>query len=100
YQKEALMLVKREGQYRPISTAEFSQRVRNISAGLRALGLKREDKLIILSENRPEWVMVDLAAICLGAVTVPIYTSLTPQQIRYIINDSEARFVVCSSPEM
>lgn len=100
YQKEAMMLVKREGQYRPISTAEFSERVRNISAGLRALGLKREDKLIILSENRPEWVMVDLAAICLGAVTVPIYTSLTPQQIRYIINDSEARFVVCSNPEM
>ncbi|MCR4395711.1 MAG: long-chain fatty acid--CoA ligase [Candidatus Saccharicenans sp.] len=100
YQKEALMLVKREGQYRPISTAEFSERVRNISAGLRVLGLKREDKLIILSENRPEWVMVDLAAICLGAVTVPIYTSLTPQQIRYIINDSEARFVVCSNPEM
>ncbi|MGQ9800218.1 MAG: AMP-dependent synthetase/ligase [Candidatus Saccharicenans sp.] len=100
YQKEALMLVKREGQYRPISTVEFSQRVRNISAGLRTLGLKREDKLIILSENRPEWVMVDLAAICLGAVTVPIYTSLTPQQIRYIINDSEARFVVCSNPEM
>ncbi|MGB9906821.1 MAG: AMP-dependent synthetase/ligase [Candidatus Saccharicenans sp.] len=100
YQKEALMLVKREGQYRPISTAEFSERVRNISAGLRVLGLKREDKLIILSENRPEWVMADLAAICLGAVTVPIYTSLTPQQIRYIINDSEARFVVCSNPEM
>lgn len=100
YQKEALMLVKREGQYRPISTAEFSRRVRNISAGLRALGLRREDKLIILSENRPEWVMVDLAAICLGAVTVPIYTSLTPPQIKYIINDSEARFVVCSNPEM
>lgn len=100
YQKEAMMLVKRKGQYRPISTAEFSRRVRNISAGLRALGLKREDKLIILSENRPEWVMVDLAAICLGAITVPIYTSLTPQQIRYIINDSEARFVVCSNPEM
>ncbi|MCR4409557.1 MAG: long-chain fatty acid--CoA ligase [Candidatus Saccharicenans sp.] len=100
YRKEALMLVKREGKYCPISTDEFSQRVRNISAGLRAFGLKSGDKLIILSENRPEWVMVDLAAICLGAVTVPIYTSLTPPQIKYIINDSEARFVVCSNPEM
>ncbi len=100
YRKEALMLVKREGKYSPISTDEFSQRVRNISAGLRALGLKSGDKLIILSENRPEWVMVDLGAICLGAVTVPIYTSLTPPQIKYIINDSEARFVVCSNPEM
>ncbi|MCX8159770.1 MAG: long-chain fatty acid--CoA ligase [Candidatus Saccharicenans sp.] len=100
YRKEALMLVKREGKYCPISTEEFSQRVRNISAGLRALGLTSGDKLIILSENRPEWVMVDLAAICLGGVTVPIYTSLTPPQIKYIINDSEARFVVCSNREL
>lgn len=100
YRKEALMLVKREGKYCPISTDEFSQRVRNISAGLSAFGLNSGDKLIILSENRPEWVMVDLAAICLGAVTVPIYTSLTPPQIKYIINDSEARFVVCSNPDM
>lgn len=100
YQKEALMLVKKEGKYRPISTAEFSRRVRNISSGLRTLGQKKDDKLIILSENRPEWVMVDLANICLGGVTVPIYTSLTPEQIKYIINDSEARILVCSNQAM
>ncbi|MDI6850137.1 MAG: long-chain fatty acid--CoA ligase [Candidatus Saccharicenans sp.] len=100
YRKEALMLVKKEGKYSPISTAEFSRRVRNISAGLRALGLRSGDKLIILSENRPEWVMVDMATVCLGAVSVPIYISLTPEQIKYIIKDSEARFVVCSNSEM
>jgi len=100
YQKEALMLVKKEGNYVPISTAEFSARVRNISSGLRALGLKKGDKLILLSENRPEWVMVDMATVCMGAVTVPIYTSLTPEQIKYIIKDSEASFVVCSNLEM
>ena len=97
YRKEALMLVKREGKYQPISTAEFSRRVRNISSGLRTLGQKKGDKLIILSENRPEWVMVDLANMCLGGVTVPIYTSLTSEQIKYIINDSEARILVCSN---
>lgn len=100
YRKEALMLVKKEGKYSPISTDEFSRRVRNISAGLRALGLRSGDRLIILSENRPEWVMVDMATVCLGAVSVPIYISLTPEQIKYIIKDSEARFVVCSNPEM
>ena len=100
YRKEALMLVKKEGKYSPISTDEFSRRVRNISAGLRALGLRSGDKLIILSENRPEWVMVDMATVCLGAVSVPIYISLTPEQIKYIIKDSEARFVVCSNSEM
>lgn len=97
YQKEALMLVKKQGKYQPISTAEFSRRVRNISSGLRTLGQKKGDKLIILSENRPEWVMVDLANICLGGVTVPIYTSLMPEQIKYIVNDSEARILVCSN---
>ncbi|MBC7363039.1 MAG: AMP-binding protein, partial [Candidatus Aminicenantes bacterium] len=100
YQKEAFMLVKREGKYRTISTAEFARRVRNISSGLRTLGQKKGDKLIILSENRPEWVMVDLANICLGGVTVPIYTSLTPEQIKYIINDSEARLLVCSNESL
>lgn len=100
YVKDALMLVKKEGKYRPISTAEFSQRVRNISSGLKVIGLKKGDKLIILSENRPEWVMVDLAAICQGGITVPIYTSLTPEQIKYIINDSEAKFVVCSNSDL
>jgi long-chain acyl-CoA synthetase len=100
YVKDALMMVKKEGKYQSISTAEFSRRVRNISSGLKVLGLKKGDKLIILSENRPEWVMVDFAAICQGGITVPIYTSLTPEQIKYIINDSEARFVVCSNPDL
>lgn len=100
YPRKPLMLVKKEGQYTPITTEEFSERVRNISAGFRALGLKSGDKLIILSENRPEWVMVDMATVCLGAVSVPIYISLTPEQIKYIIKDSEARFVVCSNQEM
>ncbi len=100
YSNKPLMLVKKEGKYAPITTEEFSGRVRNISAGFRALGLRSGDKLIILSENRPEWVMVDMATVCLGAVSVPIYISLTPEQIKYIIRDSEARFVVCSNQEM
>ncbi|HEK86489.1 MAG TPA: long-chain fatty acid--CoA ligase [Candidatus Aminicenantes bacterium] len=100
FANKALMLVKKEGQYQPISTRDFARRVRNISSGLKSLSLKKGDKLIILSENRPEWVMVDLAAICQGAITVPIYTSLTPEQIKYIVNDSEARFLVCSNLEL
>jgi Long-chain acyl-CoA synthetases (AMP-forming) len=98
YPGKALMLVKKEGRYQPIITEEFARRVKNISSGLKSLGLKKGDKLIILSENRPEWVMVDLATICQGGITVPIYTSLTSEQIKYIVNDSEARFVLCSNP--
>ncbi len=100
HQKEALMLAKKNGQYQPISTADFARRVRNISSGLKASGLNKGDKLVILSENRPEWVMVDVATVSQGGVTVPVYTNLTPDQIKYIINDSEAKFLVCSTQKL
>jgi long-chain acyl-CoA synthetase len=100
YPKPALFLVKLEGSYAPISTAEVENRVRELSLGFQELGLRPGDKAVILSENRPEWVMTDLAILCAGGVTVPIYTSLLPEQIKYIINDSDARIVVCSTREL
>jgi len=100
YRKDDLLSAKREGRYVPISTAEFEARVRSLSAGLRELGLRPGDKVVIFSENRPEWVMTDFAVICAGGVTVPIYTSLMPEQVKYIINDSDASFVVCSTREL
>jgi len=100
YPKPDLFLAKREGSYAPISTAEFETRTRELSLGFRELGLEAGDKVVILSENRPEWVMTDLAVLCAGGVTVPIYTSLLPEQIKYIVNDSEARIVVCSNRDL
>ena len=97
HQREDLMMAKKNGQYQPLSTAEFARHVRNISSGLKALGLNKGDKVVILSENRPEWVMVDVATVCSRGVAVPVYTNLTSDQIRYIINDSQARFLVCSN---
>ncbi len=99
YPKPDLMLYKKEGQYQPISTEVFGETVKKLSLGLWELGLRPEDKLIILSENRPEWVMTDLATIGLGGVTVPIYTTLVADQIRYIIDDSDAKIVVFSNEE-
>ncbi|MCX7974969.1 MAG: long-chain fatty acid--CoA ligase [Candidatus Aminicenantes bacterium] len=99
YAKPDLMLYKKHGQWIPLSTEEFGQKVKKLSLGLWELGLRPEDKLIILSENRPEWVMTDLATISLGAITVPIYTTLMPEQIRYIIDDSDAKIVVYSDQE-
>jgi len=98
--KPDLFLVKREGSYAPISTAEFETRVRELSLGFRELGLRPGDKAVILAENRPEWVMTDLAILCAGGVSVPIYTSLLPKQVKYIINDSDAVIVVCSNREL
>jgi len=96
YRKDDLMLYKKEGQYTPISTEEFEKKVISLALGLNQLGLKKGDKLAILSENSPDWVMTDFAAICQGALTVPIYTSLTAQQVEYILQDSDTSIVVVS----
>ncbi|MBM3295824.1 MAG: long-chain fatty acid--CoA ligase [Candidatus Aminicenantes bacterium] len=100
YPKPDFMLVKKGGVYTPISTEEFGLRVRRFALGLKDLGFAKGDKLIILSENRPEWTIADFASVCQGGVTVPIYTTLMPEQIKYIINDSDAQIVVVSNEEM
>jgi len=74
--------------------------VKGLTLGLKELGLTAGEKLVILSENRPEWVMTNFANLCLGATTVPIYTTLAPEQIRYIVDDSDAKIVVCSNLDM
>jgi len=99
YPRPDFMLFKKEGKYVPLSTQEFGRRVRNFCLGLRDLGLGRQDKIVLLSENRPEWVICDLANLCLGAITVPIYTSLVSEQIKYIVDDSDAKAVIVSNEE-
>lgn len=97
YPKPEFMLHKKEGRYVPISMEEFGAKVKHFSLGLKELGVGAGDKVIILSENRPEWVMSDFSILCLGAITVPIYTSLVPEQIKYIIDDSDAKVVIWST---
>jgi long-chain acyl-CoA synthetase len=100
YPKDNLLMFKKEGRYVSLSSQDVWDRVRFLSRGLRALGLQPRDKLIILSENCPDWVMTDFAALCAGATTVPIYPTLMPEQIKYIIDDSDAKVVVCSTREL
>ncbi len=97
YQKPDLMLFKKEGAFTPISTREFGDGVKFLSLGLKSLGFEAGQKLCLLSENRPAWTMTDFAALCAGGLTVPIYTTLVPEQIRYIIEDSDATVVVVSN---
>jgi len=100
YPKPDFMLYKKEGRYQPVSTEELGRRVKHLCLGLRDLGLQKGDKVVILSENRPEWVITDHANLCLGVSTVPIYTSLVPEQIKYIIDDSDAKAVVVSCEDL
>jgi long-chain acyl-CoA synthetase len=77
----------------PISSAEMLRRIRNIAAGLYSLGIKRGDRVAILSESRSEWTLADAGCLFAGAIDVPIYPTLTPSQVRYILNDSGARLL-------
>jgi long-chain acyl-CoA synthetase len=100
HRKPDRMMIKRDGAWRSISTAEFETTVRRLSLGFQAIGLKPGDRVALLSENRPEWVMADFATLTAGGVTVPIYTSLLSDQIRYIIDDAGATIVVCSDRDL
>jgi long-chain acyl-CoA synthetase len=99
YPKPDFMLVKRAGAYAPISAGEFGEGVKHLALGLRALGFEPGQKLCLLAENRPAWTMTDFAALTAGGLTVPIYTTLVSEQIRYIIDDSDASVVVVSNAE-
>lgn len=99
YPKDDLFLYKKEGKYVPISTEEFGKRVKYFCLGLRDLGFEEGDKMIILSESKPEWIISDLGCLCLGGITVPIYTSLVSEPVKYIIDNSDAKIVVYSTPE-
>jgi long-chain acyl-CoA synthetase len=99
YPKPDFMLVKRGGAYAPIAAAAFGEGVKHLALGLRALGFGGGQKLCLLSENRPEWTMTDFATLSAGGLTVPIYTTLVSEQIRYIVEDSDAAIVVVSNAE-
>jgi long-chain acyl-CoA synthetase len=81
------------------SSKEAFERVRDLSLGLGGLGMSRGDRVAIVAESRPEWILCDLAVLAAGAVTVPIYPTLAASQVRYILQDSGARLAVVSTAE-
>lgn len=94
--KKAL-LFKDNDRYLSYTWGEVSDKVTAVASALLAQGAKPGDRLALLSENRPEWLILDLAAQMLGVATVPIYPSLTPAEIQYILADSGAAFVGVSN---
>jgi len=76
---------------------DLAGRVRQVALGLRALGVERGDRVAILSENRPEWAIVDLATLAVGAVSVPVYPTLPASQVAHILSDSGAKAVVAEN---
>ena len=81
---------KSDGRWVSISSDEMLARAKNIAAGLHAIGIRRGDRLALLSESRVEWTLTDAGCIFGGVIDVPIYPTLTPPQVRYILNDCGA----------
>ena len=82
-----------------VSYDELGRRATEIAAGLRDLGVRRGDRVAILSETRPEWTLVDCGALLAGAVVVPVYQTNSPEECEYVLGHSGARAVVCEDEQ-
>ena len=97
--KPDLLLHKQGGKWIPVSTAEFMDRVKSVSCALEGLGVQQGGRVALLSENRPEWSIVDFACQCYGAVLVPIFTTMVAEQVAYLMKDSGTTVAFVSTSE-
>src|SRR5215472_13744943 len=91
---------KHAGRYQAISWAAAARDVRRLALGLRSLGIGRGERIGLVSENRPEWVIADLAIMSAGATTVPAYVTHTIDDHRHIFSNSGVRAVIVSKPPL
>jgi len=90
------VLRKTDAGWVPVCSQQFAAKVAGVARELRSWGIGPGDRIAILSENRYEWVAADFASLLLGAVVVPIYTTLTAEQIAYLLRDSRPRVIFVS----
>ena len=104
---EIMMAGKEGGQWKKHSTASVKETVDRLSAGLLSLGVscgdmspEGRDKIAILSKNRPEWVMLDLAVQQIGAVLTPIYPTINVNELEFVLNDAQVKYVFVNDEEL
>ncbi|MGN7723581.1 AMP-dependent synthetase/ligase [Chitinophaga sp. 22620] len=107
FPKTDMLVSKVNGEWKPWSTAQVQDTVNRLSAGLLSLGVsgndftpENADKIAIISNNRPEWVITDLAVQQTGAILVPLYPTTNPLEIKFILNDAGAKYIFVSNTEM
>jgi long-chain acyl-CoA synthetase len=86
-------------EWQAITSRQFGERVARTAHTLQTWGIRHGDRVAILSENRPEWPVADVASLLLGVVTVPLYTTLTAEQSAFLLNDSGCRAIFLSSDQ-
>jgi len=97
HSKPDCFLFKSEGRYQGVSSQEALRKVAALASVLSGLHIARGDRVAILSENRVEWALTDYALLGLGAIPVPIYTTLLEPDIEYILRDSGAKGIVVAT---
>ena len=96
---DRVLTIKRHGKWSSISSRELYRDVVGVARALRSWGIGEGDRVAILSENRPEWAVADFATMLLGAATVPIYATLTPEQTLHLLRDTGARVIFISTAD-
>src|SRR5207253_4049791 len=91
---------KRDGQWRSTSWADAARQVAALAASLKRIGLEPGDRVALVSENRPEWLISDLAIMAAGCVTVPTYTTNTTRDHAHVLGNSGARAVIVSNQRL
>jgi long-chain acyl-CoA synthetase len=94
---QPFLWAKHAGTYRPLTWRETAARVSALSRGLRGLGIQHGDRVALISENRPEWLIADFAIVASGAITVPAYTTNTVEDFRHVLSNSGARAAIVST---
>ncbi|NVO31425.1 AMP-dependent synthetase/ligase [Hymenobacter lapidiphilus] len=100
YNKADCLAAKIDGRYQPMSTDEVVRQVNEASLGLRALGIGKDDKVALISLNRPEWMIADFAIAQLGAVSVPMYPTITTEDYKFIFADAGVKAVLVSDQKL
>ena len=93
------LLYKKEGVYFPVKYKELAKKVKIFSSALQKLGVLPDDRVALLSENRPEWVISDLAIMAAGAITVSLHTTFSPKAICTVLNHSQAKILIVSNSD-
>ena len=100
FSERVALMSKRGGVWEKKSYRKVGNIVRKLSLMLNAWGVRKGDHVAIISENREEWVITDMAIISIGAINVPIYPTLSEEQIRFILEDARPRILFLSGEEL